>query len=626
MKKILIPLFYCSFTFFSVAQDGLRIPLNIKPAYENGTRSYDGKPGKNYWQNKSDYDIKVNLDPKTKLLQGTEDIVYFNNSPDSLSLLVVRLYHNVGKPIARRDFNLNEKALTEGVKLKKIIVDSKQIELTEKSLVNIIGTNLFLNLSEKLAPNSKLNLSFDWETQIPDVPSIRFGSFDSTTMFIAYWYPQISVYDDIDGWDRIDYAGTLEMYNDFNNYNVELTVPTGFQIWSTGVWQNPEELLTEKYLDRYKSAWKSDEVVRIVTQDDLNSKDIYNAKDGYHTFKYKADNVPDFAFGLSDHYLWDAVSFKPEQNSDRRVYCAAAYDLSSKDFVDVAFYTKEVLKYYSGEIPAVPFPYPSATIFNGGGGMEYPMIVNNGSASTKAGTVHLTSHELCHQYLPFFMGTNEKKYPFMDEGWAVMLPFDLQERLAEGYNPRRNYVKMYQDIAGSEFDLPLIIPSPTINYILYRTSAYNKPANAYDILRKTLGDELFLKAMHTYMQRWNGKHPIPTDFFFSFNQGAGQDLNWFWQPWFYSFSYPDLSLLNIQSKKNSIVVKIKNAGGLPLPVKLQVLYKDEVIKEINRTAEVWKSEKDIIELKIDGVKNYDAVILGDELIPDVNSVDNVYFK
>ena len=379
-------------------------------------------------------------------------------------------------------------------------------------------------------------------------------------------------------------------------------------------------------MDRYESAWKSDEVVRIITEEDLTAKDIYKTKNEFYTLKFNADNVPDFAFGISDHYLWDAVSFEPEQNSDRRVYCAAAYNLSSKDFVDVAFYAKEVLKYYSYEMPAVPFPFPSATVFNGSGGMEFPMIVNNGSASTKAGTVHLTSHELCHQYLPFYMGTNERKYPFMDEGWAVMLPFDFQERTAEGYRPRERYVENYEEFAGNEFDIPIMIPSPTISYRTYRTSAYNKPANAYEILRKTLGDKLFLKAMQTYMQRWNGKHPIPTDFFFTFNEATGQNLNWFWKSWFYNFGFPDLAISKIQSKKNSIIVEIKNIGSLPLPIKLQVMFKNEVIKEIYQTADAWKSGKDTIELKFDGVKNYDAVILGSELIPDVNSVDNVYFK
>jgi len=359
-----------------------------------------------------------------------------------------------------------------------------------------------LNLTEKLGPKSRLNLSFDWEIKIPTEQAIRYGSYDSTSMFIAYWYPQISVYDDIDGWDQMDYEGILEMYNDFSDFHIEFTIPVGFQIWATGVWQNADEILNQKYLDRYNLAWKSDDVIRIITKNDLDSNDIYKSYSGFNTFKFKANNVTDFAFGISDHYLWDAVSFKPEAANERRVYCTAAYKESSKDFSDVAFIAKEALKYYSYEMPAVPFPFPSATVFNGSGGMEFPMIVNNGSSESKAGTVHLTSHELSHQYSPFYIGINERKYPFMDEGWAVMIPFDFQERMAEGYKPRERYAKLYEDIAGNEYDIPIIIPSPTLSYKSYRNSAYNKPAIAYDFLRQILGDKLFSKAMQSFIEDW----------------------------------------------------------------------------------------------------------------------------
>ena len=626
MKRIFLFLLLSVLTITLEAQNNSYIPLNIRSAYEKGTRSLDGNPGPNYWQNKAEYNIKVNLDPRTKLLQGSEDIVYYNNSPDSLTQIVVRLYHNISKPNARRDFYLSENAINNGVQLKKITVRDNEIKLDDKSLMNLTGTNLSIKLLEKLAPKSLINLSIDWEIEMPAMQSIRYGSYDSTTMFVAYWYPQISVYDDVDGWDRMDYAGTLEMYNDFNDYTVELTVLAGFQVWATGVWQNADEILNQKYFDRYNSVWKSDDVIKIVEQADLLAKDIYKTKSGFHTLKFKADYVPDFAFGISNTYLWDAVSFEVDKKTGKRVYCSAAYRQTSPDFVDVAFYAKETLKYFSFEMPGVLYPFPSATVFNGAGGMEFPMIVNNGSEDTKAGTVGLTSHELTHQYFPFFMGTNERKYPFMDEGWAVMLPYDFQERMADGNTPRLRTVIGYESFAGNELDLPLMIPSPIISYRSYRISAYNKPAIAYDILRKTLGDELFLKALHAFMERWNGKHPIPTDFFFTFNEVTGQDLSWYWKPWFYNFSYPDLSISKVKSKNNSIVIEIKNNGNLPLPVKLQVMYKDVVIKEIYKNADAWKLGKNKIEIKIDGVKNFDAVILGSELIPDVNSIDNVHFK
>jgi len=626
LKTSFLILVVLTFSSLALAQDESYVPLNIKNTYKKNTRSYDGKPGINYWQNSSEYKINAKLDPGTKVLEGTEQIKYYNNSPDSLSEIVIRLYHNINKPNAKRDFNLNEKSVTEGVLIKKLNFDGNSIDLSNKSVVNIAGTNLILKLKNKISPKSLVNLEIEWSVKIPEVQSVRFGSYDSTSMFIAYWYPQISVYDDVDSWDRMDYSGLVEMYNDCNDFDVSLNVPVGYHIWATGVWQNADEVLKQKYLDKYKLAWKSDEVIKIFEKEDLGSKEIYKTKNDFHTFKFTGENVPDFAFGISDHFLWDASSFEVDKSTSKRVYVTTAYRLSAKDYPDNCYYAKETLKYFSFEMPAVPFPYPSATVFNGGGGMEFPMIVNNGSEDSKAGTVGLTSHELAHQYMPFYLGTNERKYPFMDEGWAVMLPYDFQERMAEGNTPRLRTIKGYEDFAGNEFDLPLMIPTPTISWRSYRISAYNKPALAYDILRKTLGDNLFLKALRTYIEQWNGKHPIPTDFFFTFNEVSNQDLSWFWKPWFYDFSYPDLAIENVKSKRSSIVIQIKNQGKLPLPIKLQVMLNDEVVKEIYKTAEVWKSGKEKIDVKIDGIKNYDAIILGSELIPDVNSIDNVYIK
>lgn len=626
LKTSFLILVVLTFSSLALAQDESYVPLNIRNTYKKNTRSYDGKPGINYWQNNSEYKINAKLDPGTKVLEGTEQIKYYNNSPDSLSEIVIRLYHNINKPNAKRDFNLNEKSVTEGVLVKKLNLDGNSIDLSNKSVVNIAGTNLILKLKNKISPKSLVNLEIEWSVKIPEVQSVRFGSYDSTSMFIAYWYPQISVYDDVDGWDRMDYSGLVEMYNDCNDFDVSLNVPVGYHIWATGVWQNADEVLKQKYLDKYKLAWKSDEVIKIFEKEDLGSKEIYKTKNDFHTFKFTGENVPDFAFGISDHFLWDASSFEVDKSTGKRVYVTTAYRLSAKDYPDNCYYAKETLKYFSFEMPAVPFPYPSATVFNGGGGMEFPMIVNNGSEDSKAGTVGLTSHELAHQYMPFYLGTNERKYPFMDEGWAVMLPYDFQERMAEGNTPRLRTIKGYEDFAGNEFDLPLMIPTPTISWRSYRISAYNKPALAYDILRKTLGDNLFLKALQTYIEQWNGKHPIPTDFFFTFNEVSNQDLSWFWKPWFYDFSYPDLAIENVKSKRSSIVIQIKNQGKLPLPIKLQIMLNDEVVKEIYKTAEVWKSGKEKIDVKIDGIKNYDAIILGSELIPDVNSIDNVYIK
>lgn len=617
--KILFTLFIL-FSFNILSQTNFYIPRNVLKAYEKGTRSFDGQPGKNYWQNSSEYNIQVYIDPKTRILSGNETIIYQNNSPDTLKEIVIRLYPNISKPTSKRDFNVSEDALTEGVKIASFTFNKNKLQPDEKNIFKYDGTNLRVIIPEKILPSSKVELQIEWSFEIPKVNYARMGTYDSTSFFIAYWYPQIAVYDDIDGWDYNEYTGYTEMYNDFSDFDVEITVPKGFHIWSTGVWQNPEEILADEYLRRYEKAKQSDEVIKIFTVDDLKNNERYKSEKEFHTFKFKADEVPDFAFGMSDHYLWDAVSYLTP--SDKRVYIAAAYKESSKDFADVAYYAKETIKYFSEELPAVPFPYPSCTVWNGSGGMEYPMIVNNGSAQSKEGTVGVTSHEIAHQYMPFYMGTNERKYAFMDEGWAVMLPFDFQERMTEGAMPRERNVYGFELVAGRDMEMPLLVPSNLLTGYSYRVSAYSRPGLAYDFLRDFLGKEKFLKALHLYMERWNGKHPIPWDFYFTFNEAVGEDLSWFWKPWFFEFGYPDLGIKNYNLKNNILTIEVEKKGIIPIPIKISLIKDNNLIKEVYYSADVWKTGNKIFKVTLENIKDINRISLGSPKIPDSNREDN----
>ena len=286
--------------------------------------------------------------------------------------------------------------------------------------------------------------------------------------------------------------------------------------------------------------------------------------------------------------------------------------------------SKKSIEFFSFEMPAVAYPYPSLTVFNGSGGMEFPMMINDGSTSTLAGTVGVTSHEIAHTYFPFYMGTNERKYAFMDEGWAVMLPYDFQERMAEGNDPRKRQIYAYQRYAGTERDVPLIVPSVNLIGATYRMYAYARPGAAYEILRDMLGDELFLKGLHTFMERWNGKHPIPYDFFYSFNDGTGKDLNWYWKSWFLDFGYPDLSITKVVIGGTNLSVTVKKDGNIPIPVKLTFIYSDSTETVIYKEASLWSDGKDEIIITEKTTKTIEKIKLGDAHIPDVNHKQNTY--
>jgi hypothetical protein len=601
-------------------QNSLYIPRNINDAYEKGTRTMSGSPGPNYWQNRADYKIKVQIEPPTRKLSGEETIIYYNQSPDTLDRIVFRLYQDFFRKGAARNFQISPEDLHDGVEIEELIINDKKVNLDNSTLVQRIRTNFIVNLdsSNFLFPNRFIKIEAKWNFTISRRSNIRMGTYDSTTFFIAYWYPQVAVYDDIDGWDVIPFNGEQEFYNDFNNYDVEITMPNNFLVWATGMLQNSDEVLSKDVYKKYEKALYSDSVVRIVSREDIENRNQLTIKKDLLTWHFKADNVPDFAFGTSDHYLWDASSMIIDQSTKRRSLIAAAYRIESKDFYDVADISREIIDYLSNELPGVPYPYPAMTVFNGQGGMEFPMMCNNSSSSSLAGTVGLSAHEIAHTYFPFYMGINEKKYAWMDEGFAVMLPFDLQEKMVENNDPRKRNMLGYKSFAGKEMEMPLMVPSNLLTASSYRVAAYARPAIAYDILRETLGKEKFDAALREYMKRWNGKHPIPYDFFFSFNDYLKEDLNWFWNPWFFESGYSDLGIKNAKVEGGKVKVVVEKVGKLPIPVSLKIIFDDESDLIIYKRADVWKNGVNEIMIEADILKNIKSITLGNSKIPDVN--------
>jgi hypothetical protein len=602
----------------------LFIPLNIQKAIDKGTRTTDGKPGPNYWQNKSDYKINVWFNPKTREVSGEEKIVYYNESPDTLKQIFIRLYHDIFRKGNMRVSEVNPVDIDNGVDVKILKINGKDFKMdsTDKQ-ISRSGTNLIVTLEKPIAPKSKAEIETKWNFAISKETRLRMGMYDSTSFFVSYWYPQIAVYDDIDGWDTQSYTGLTEMYNDFNNYDVEISVPKNFLVWATGILQNADEIYPAKILERYKKSLTSNDVVRIVSVKDYESGLVTLNKDKI-TYRFKADYVPDFCFATSDHYLWDGSTLTVDKNSGRKTFIAAAYNPASKDFYGVAELARKAIESFSTQMPGRPFPYPCMTVFNGQGGMEYPMMVNDSSVPEVWETVHLTSHEISHTYFPFYMGINERKYAWMDEGMATMLPFDFQTENAPGYDPRSRNALSYSDFAGREEDVPPMVLSYNLMNPAYRTASYRRPGAAYEFLRQMLGDDLFKKCLHEYMNRWNGKHPIPWDFFFTFNEVSGQNLDWYFKPWFFETKYPDLSLSASAQSSGEIEIKISNIGGLPVPIQVKAVYDDgskETIQDKNTS--VWNDGKTYVDVKISPKKKIKKIELGNTQIPDVNLKNNV---
>ncbi len=611
----------------------LEVKRNFQAAYDQETRSMDGAPGAKYWQNRSDYKIQASIDPATRELKGSETITYTNNSPDSLGSIVIRLYQDIFKKGNPRDRSVKADDLTDGTQISRLSLNGQEADLSKvsgvparysrgpKAQLTRYGTNLYVQLNEKIGTGQQVEVEIDWSFIIPQDSRMRMGSYGPSSFFVAYWYPQIAVYDDIDGWDKTNYTGTVEMYNDFGDFDVELTMPDSVMVWATGLLQNPEEVLAKEQAKRFKKAQTSDEVVRIVTAED-QEKGKFLKKNGQNTWKFSAQYVPDFAFAVSDFYLWDATSIEVEKG--RRVLVDAAYRPDADFYDQAAEIARAVVEDLSENLPGVPYPFPAVTVFNGSGGMEFPMIVNDGRVTSRFGLITLTYHEIAHTYFPFLMGINERKYAWMDEGWAQMLPYDLAFKLEpDGPNAMRWVTMSYERTAGGSMELPLMTPTVFTAVSGYGVHAYSKPALAYTFLQDLMGEKQFAKAVQHYVENWRGKHPIPHDFFNSMEASYGKDLDWFWQPWFFEALVPDLGFESVALSGNSAKLTIENKGGMPLPVHLTFVLADGSVEERHESPEVWK-EKDSINLKFKFDQPVKQVALGGPTIPDADRSDNLH--
>lgn len=601
----------------------LYFPNSYQKAIDQGTRTKTGIPGENYWVNHADYTIDVDVDPETGLISGSASITWFNNSPDTLQRIVLRLYQNIYKKGNARQFNIGNADLTDGVKVSRLKIDGDDYDVNSRQ-VNFSATNMYLRPHEPVMPGSSAKIEIDWNFTMPQMRWIRFGQYSKQHLFVSYWYPQVAVYDDVDGWDQVEYAGMVEYYNDPNNFKVNITAPANFVVWATGELQNADEIFSKPIVKKYESAKTSDKVVQIITQDDYKSGKVTKNADK-HTWTFYAENVPDFAFAASTGSNWDATSLIVDPQTQRRVMVSSVYPDSAAHYEHVAEIARNAVEYMSYEIPGFPFPYPQATVFANGrkdGGMEFPMIANDGAPDDYADLVGLTYHEVFHNYFPFFMGTNERKYAFMDEGWARYFPKGFLEKFEPGDKYFQRIISQYENFAGSENELPPIIPTYIFNdYQTQRMAAYTRPAVAYFLLHDMLGDELFKVALKEYMQRWSGKHPMPYDFFNSFNDVAGEDLSWFWNPWFFERGSPDLSIKGVSHEN---VILIEKIGLLPVPVELTVFFEDGTQETISRNARVWADNKKTVAIPVFSNSKITEINLGNDLIPDADRKNNLW--
>ncbi len=607
-----------------VAQSqSLYLPRDVKQAFKKGTRSQDGTPGNNYWQNRGRYNITITAMPPDRNIKGTEQITYVNNSPDTLKNLVIKLLLNVHKPNALRYGDQTEDYLTSGIHIDAFSVNGIVTPWQEPGYHFTYQT---VRLAQPLAPHTSVNLSFDWHYQL-SLRSGREGMIDSTTYFIAYFYPRVAVYDDYNGWDRMDFNDGQEFYNDFNDYVLNVKVPRNYIVWATGTLQNPAEVLQPVPLAKLNQSMQTDSIIHIAASYDLILNNI-TAQNQVNTWTWTASNITDVTFGLGNHYVWDASSVVVDNAAHRRASVQAAYNDTAKDFHRMVEFGVHSLDWFSRNYPGVPYPFPKTTIFQGYADMEYPMMVNDAAEEDPLFSRFVAEHEIAHTWFPFYMGINETRYGFMDEGWATTLEYligreDIGIEKADQFYRQFRITNWIHD-ASQEEDLPIITPGNILNGRALGNNEYGKPSLGYLAVKDLLGDSVFKKCLLAYMDRWHGKHPIPWDFFNTFNNVSGQNLNWFWTSWFFSNGYIDIALINTIKTNNGYAVTVQNSGGFPAPFDLKVTYADGTIESIHQTPVVWNNNKKQSVINFVSNKAVQQVQVAGGIFMDADESDNIW--
>jgi hypothetical protein len=623
----MLKLFY-SCTLFIIAvtaanAQSLYMPRNIEEAYKKGTRSADGLPGNKYWQNYGRYNITVTAAPPDRTIKGTEDITYINNSPDTLKNLIIKLILNIHKPTALRYSDVSEAYLTSGTHIDGLTINGKAVPWEEP---DYHFTWQGIRLPNSLLPHDSVKLSFNWHYEI-SLQSNREGMIDSTTFFLAYFYPRVAVYDDYYGWDRLDFTDQQEFYNDFNDYTLNVKIPDNYIVWATGELQNTDEVLQPAFAKKLKESMATDAIINIATAQDLAAKKV-TAHNTFNTWKWTAPHITDVTLGLSNHFVWDASSVVVDDATRRRASVQAAYNDTARDFHSMVGFGRHSLDWLSHKWPGVPYPYSKTTIFQGYADMEYPMMVNDATQEDLNFARFVAEHEIAHTWFPFYMGINEARYAFMDEGWATTFELligreDLGTDKAEGFY-RRFRVNSWINDPSAEEDQPVITPANVLRGAAYGNNAYGKPSLGYLALKDLLGDELFKKCLHEYIDHWHGKHPIPWDFFYSFNKSSGKNCNWFWTNWYFTNNYIDFAVQQVSESATGYSLIIKNIGGYPAPSDVMVNYTDGSSATFHQTPAIWMINQKETTVNIVTNKKIKTLRLNGGIFMDADESNNTW--
>jgi hypothetical protein len=600
----------------ALGQTGLQLPLPAPTPY----RASSGRPGHAYWQQRVDYRITAALDTATHVIRGREQIRYTNNSPDALPYLWMFLEQNICNPAGITEkldqpplvflgstFDFSCKGFDGGVTLEHVRIGGQELRPT------IYGTTMRIDLPRALAPGRMLEVDIAWRFTVPPYGAGRMGR-DGSLYQIAQWYPRLAVYDDVRGWNHDPYIGAGEFYLEYGSFDVSLTLPSNFTVTATGTLRNPEAVLTPEQRARIARAQSATEPIAVITAAEAGKIGAGGRK---ATWRFTADSVRDFAFAAGSQLRWDASGY-------RKTLVHTLYRPSAPEWEEANKMVREALQYFSEQW--YPYPYPHMTSVEGPiEGMEYPMLTFDPRAPSREERQWVLAHELGHQWMPMIVGSNERLYPWMDEGFNTFIDLAAAARYfagtAYGDSIEVHPLHLYTDHAIPGQEQPLITRPVEVKDLFW--TGYQKPALMMQTLRyEVLGKERFDAAFRSYLRAWAYKHPTPADFFRLMRDASGMDLDWFWRDWVFTTAGLDQAVDSIGRTRDGEKVYLSNRGSMMLPLEMDLTFTDGSTERVRLPVEMW-NQRSRFAYRLRSAKDVRRVVIDPRRVfPDVDRANN----
>jgi hypothetical protein len=601
-------------------------------------RSNSGMPGEHYWQNAADYEITAELNEEKQTVTGRVAITYTNNSPFDLEFLWLHLDQNKFKkdsrgtqttPLTGGRFS---GVSTDGFQITSVAVDLSPY-LTDNPEYEITDTRMFIPLKNAVKENGgQVRIYINYSFEIPKYGADRMGKVETEDGWIfqlGQWYPRMAVFDDIKGWNVEPYLGAGEFYMEYGNFDYKITVPYDHIVVGSGLLMNPHEVLTEEQIKRLKVAEESDETVFIIEENEAGKpKKTRPTKNGTLTWHFKMDGTRDVAWASSPTFIWDAA--KMNLSGKKQALAMSVYPPESAGnnaWGRSTEYVKASIEYYSKQW--IDYPYPVAVNVAGQPtGMEYPGMSFTNYEKKREKLWKTTDHEFGHTWFPMIVGSNERLFPWMDEGLNIFMNHYCTKAFNNNeYDSRFKSIQDYmRRLTDSERESVNTFPDVCQSEHL-GTVAYYKPGIALYVLRElVLGHERYDRAFKAYINRWAYKHPVPGDFFATMENVAGEELDWFWRGWLYSNHLLDQSVSNVtyvnDDPKQGARITVNNRKKLLMPVLMEITDAKGTVERVKLPVEIWQRGN---KWTFDYDSKYrikSIVIDPDKLLPDVNRVNN----